>query len=523
MQLVSEDYKAKALSNIRHLKSRLLVSFDKNFDEDIDFFTIGVSLIGGTDIIRGDGSVIQEWDKYDYTDISARVKSIEWNRESEPPIGAITLAMADIVLDNHDDIFTPTNTASPYYGKLGAGRPVRFYIGFKGTEQKQLFVGMTEGVPVVDEEDKTVRLHCIDFLRKIQSIELNDEVILTDVTSDAAVSAILQAGGLSTSQFNLDAGSVILPFVYYKPGDKLGDALREVVEAELGALYMGEEGEIRMENRTNWVDKNAVAYLNRSNVLEDTTPDESQIINFVEVYSQARAVEAKQKLWEDASAIGIPINDSIVIEADFKDEYDELPVTSVDEPDYIGSATTSVYATNEDPDGEGDTLDSDVSLTNFEATSTGAKMTFTNTNTTKPVYITQLELWGTPAKVQSDIYKLVKDATSITNHEEQKHEVRNNFIQDEAAANSLAQIIIDDRATLDDMRLMTVKGIPHLQVGDLVNYADYKGSQNYFVVGIAGILDESGFKQQLTLAKRSINEYFRIGISLIGGNDVIAP
>ena len=100
MQTVTEAFKAKSRQAIRPITYKALASFNKTYSASTNFFTIGTSTIGGIDIIKGENTVIQEWDKYDYEDISSRVLSIEYTRESEPPIGAVTMAMADVVLDN---------------------------------------------------------------------------------------------------------------------------------------------------------------------------------------------------------------------------------------------------------------------------------------------------------------------------------------------------------------------------------------------------------------------------------------
>lgn len=528
MQSVSQAFTERTTAPMRHLDWRLLASFLKVFDDDIDFFTIGVSTIGGTDIIKGVGSVVQEWDKYDYEDFSNRVLSFEYVRETEPPIGAVTLAMADIVFDNHDDLFTPTNRSGRYYGNIANGRPIRLYVGFKDTEKIQVFVGLTEGMPDIDEKNKTARFHCIDFLRKLQNTELTETVMFTDDRTDEVISGVLQSAGLATSQFSLDVGSVVIPFAYFPKGTKVGKAIREITEAELGAVYMDENGIIRFENRTNWNSKSQSWQFTKSNVIDISSPDVSKIINSVEVFSKARGVEAKQKLWENNGAVSFTDNTKVLnvgqskdVFIDFKDDYGDLPVTSADTPVYITSATTSLFATNTAEDGSEEAVTGvTVGVSLF---STAMKITFTNSGV-RSCFLTQLEVWGTPAKVQNDIYELVQDASSIAEFEEQTYKIENNYIQDSTAAKSIASIIIDDRGEILDQRTFIIKGVPQLQTGDFVRFVDETGDNDtYFVTKVGGILSLDGFKQTINVSKRTINSYFRIGISTIGGTDVIAP
>lgn len=521
MQSVSTDFTRRTDAGIRPLSWRSLISFQKQFSSGVTFFTIGTSLIGGADIIKGDNSVVQEWDKYRYEDFSGRVLSIEYTRESEQPTSPITLSIATIVLDNHDDYFSPLNTASPIFGHVKPQRPIKLYIGFKG-EDIPVFVGVTQGLPVVDQKGKTVTIQCVDFLNSIINTPLDNEVMYENQRTDQIISSLLVTAGLIASQFVLDTGSVIIPFAYFKKGSKLGDALREITEAELGTLYMDEAGVIRFENRTNWSTKSVVWGLDRSNVLDITAPTEDKIINVVEVYSNAREVQANQKLWELDNPKEIPANSTLDIFADFKDDYGALPVTSVDTPLYITSATTSLYATNENREGTGSTYQANISVVGTRF-STTYKMTFTNTASV-PVFITQLELFARPAKVMSQIYTRKADSASIASYDERPaFKIENDYIQDEGSANSISQIVLSDRAELDDQRVMTIKGVPQLQVGDVVRYTELGLNQTYFVTRINGILNSSGYRQRINVSKRTIRSYFRIGISTIGGTDQIAP
>lgn len=524
MQTVSSDFTTRTDGKIRPLKHSLLISFLKTYDSTIDFFTIGTSTIGGGDILKGSGSVVQEWDKYDYEDYSSRVIAIEVNRETEPPTNPISLATCDLVLDNHDDIFTPGNINSPLDGQLLTRRPVRVALGF-GLELIPKFVGVTTGKPEIDERTKTARIHCIDFLHAIMNVPLDEEVMFVNARTDEIISALLERGGLDTSQFDLDTGTVIIPFAYFPKGSLLGKGLRDVAEAELGNLSMLEDGTPKFVNRTNWAANSSVWTFDKSSVIERQSVDNDDIINVVQVYSRAREVQAKQKLWEAASPIELPPGVQTEVFADFRDDYGDLPVTTVDDPEYIDGATTSLYASNEQQDGSGPTLDGNVSLVSTDLFSTAIKLVFEN-DSAKTIFLTQLELFATPAKVVNDIYVRVQDDTSVGNKdgvEEHVHEIKNDLIQDEVAARSIGLIILDDRASEHDQESLLVKSVPQLQIGDVVTYEDENTDEEYFVTRINDIFNDSGYRQTLRVSKRTINEYFRIGISTIGGSDVLGP
>lgn len=523
MQTVSSDFTARTDAALRPIIQSVLMSFTKDYDAGIDFFTIGTSTIGGTDILKGNGSVIQEWDKYSYEDYSDRVLAVEVDRQTEAPTNPISLATADIVMDNHDDLFSPGNLSSPLAGFLKSRRPVRISLGF-GLELIPKFIGVTDGKPQIDERAKTVTFHCIDFLQAIMDIPLDEDVMYINYRTDELMSAGLVLGGLDPSQFNLDYGTVIVPFTFFAKGSKLGDLFRAVAQAELGNLSMQEDGTPRFRNRQSWATNVSTWEFNKSNVLERQSDSGNTAINVVEVYSNAREVQAKQKLWESASVIELLPGDNDIF-ADFTDDNGALPVTSCDDPVYITSATTSLYATNTQQDGSGTASSGSITLTNTDLFSTSIKMTFNNSSS-QSIFLTQLQLFATPAKVVNAIYVREQNDTTVGTKDaldEQPTQITNDLIQDETAATTLAKILIADRGDDDDQQTLLVKSVPQLQLGDVVTYTDENTDEDYFVTRISDIVNTSGYRQTIGVSKRTINEFFRIGISLIGGTDALGP
>ncbi len=488
------------------------MSFPKAFQADVDFFTIGVSTIGGTDIIKGDGDVIQEWDKYQYDDYSYRVMSIEVTRQEEM-VNSVTTAMADIKLENHDQYFTP-DAGSAIDNFILPYRPSKLYLGF-GREDIPVFTGLTEKMPIIDDKSKTASFHLIDFMYSLFNRPLDETVILQNVSTDAALESLMDAAGILPTQYDFDYGYNIIDFVYFEKGTKFGDAVKELMEAEMGRFYMDEAGVIRFKNRQNF-SSIPVAYFDKSNTLAIKTMTQDDIINVVEIKADVREVQANQKYWELQSATRVPAGGSVDIWSDFND-----PVTGVDTPVYITSATTSAFTTNTAADGSGDPVASNVALsaTRFAKS---YLMTFTNTNAFD-IYITTIELWATPAKVVKQIYLRESDAASVDEYDERVLTIENNFISSEGDAYSKAHIILDDWATYGRANELTVKGNPALQIGDAIGCTidGYEGT--YVISKIVNRFVGSQFTQILSVKERVFKTYFTIGISTIGGTDVIAP
>lgn len=516
MQSVSTEFTNTADAKIRQLSWRCLMSFLKSYAAGVSFFTIGTSTIGGTDIIKGSGAAVQEWDKYSYDDYTNRVMSFEYSRELDKLLGGSILAIADIRLNNHDDYFTP-GSGSAISSNILPRRPIKLFAGFKN-EQVPVFIGLTEKMPDVDDKAKVASFHCIDFMQEIFNTPLDTATILQNKRTDEVISTLLQAAGLTTAQFTLDTGFNVIAFAYFARGMKLGDALRKLCQSELGSITMDEEGRVRFINRTNWNSNSQVWHFDKSKIIELKTAKQDELVNVVEVKSNVRQVLANQKLWELQSPIAVPANSSIEIWADFSD-----PITGVDTPLYVTSATTSSYTTNVASDGSGDPYNASISLSSITPFATSAKMVFANSHATTPVYITSLELFATPAKVVKQVYVREQDATSVAKYGEIPVTIENDFIQDEATATSIAKIILADNSAYGEIREIIVKGVPQIQIGDVVLVTTESINQTYYVSKVVGKMSGAQFTQTLTLVKKTFQQYFRIGISLIGGTDKIAP
>lgn len=512
MQIVTSDFTAKAQGFMRRLVTRALMSFPKDYDPSVGFFTIGVSTIGGADIIKGSGDVVAEWDKFQYDDYSYRLKSIEVTRQEEM-VNSTTLAQADFTFENHDNYFTPSR-GSAIEDLILPYRPVKLYGGF-GTEAIPQFTGITEKMPTIDESNKVASFHAIDFMYSLFNRPLDQAVMYEDKRTDEILADLLVQFGISPTQYSFDAGFNIVKFAFFDKGSKFGDVVKELMEAEMGRFYMDEQGTILFKNRQNY-SSSPVWFFNETNILDIQTSKQDDIINVVTVKANVREVQAKQKYWELQSAVVIPANGTVDVWADFND-----PVTTADEPDYITTATTSLYTTNTAEDGSGSNVASGISI----ASTLFAKsylMTYTNANA-YPVYLTSIELYATPALVVKQIYVRYQDDESVGKYDERVLDIENDFISNESDAASKAQIIIDDYSAYANQFELTVKGNPALQIGDAVNVSVWGSAANYIIIKTVNRWEAGKFTQRLTVRKKVFRTFFTVGVSTIGGSDVIAP
>lgn len=525
MQSVSTQFTTRTQARVRKLKAACQMAFTKTVSTATRYFTVGVSSVGGPDPIGPPSNVgdITEWDKYNYDDYSDRLLGLEVTHEQDIT-GNITMAIADYELQNTDDKFTPgvDPTIGDYVQSLH--RPVRLSGGF-GLQTIPLFVGLTEKAPSLSEDKKTAKFHAIDFMKTISSIKISSSQMYVDKTIDYVIADLLTTfAGLAVTQFDLEPGMRSVPFIYFKNDSTLGEALAQLAQSELYTIFEDEAGVIRGWNRQHLANPGSPVWtFNRDNCREITYPESKNVINSVEVFSKVREVQANQVLWELTSSQEIKPGATWELFADFKDDYGDLPVIDADEPAYITSATTSFYSTNKANDGSGETGNTNISITEFSVFDTGVKVVFSN-SAAYPMYITALQIFAQPAKVVNEIYHIAQDTASIAQYEEQDYTIKNDFIQSEAFATTISTMLINDRSQPSQVREIEVtRGVPQLQTGDLVTFNDGKTSDTYVVQKKTTSLGKGGLTQELTLVQRSVQSYFTVGISSVGGPDVIAP
>lgn len=505
MQTVPAQFNSHAANGLRQTAWALRISFDKTFEPGIGFFTLDESLLDGTDLLApSEGEIIQEWDKYNYQDYTDRVIQLEWTREEEVPY-SVSQAIADIKLNNYDNYFT--RNSSPLDPNLLPRRPLRILGGFGNTVIPQ-FVGLSETVPVTDKKSGTASIHAQDFLSYIFNKPLDQTVMLQDVKTDEVLDYLFDLVGLLPSSYVLDEAYNEIKFVYWEKGKKLGEAIKDLMQAELGSLYMTEDGIIRFKNRTQ-PSGDPVMSFDSSNIIDYKTSDESKIYNVVEINANVREVQDMQPVY----TLSEPIQ---ILAGATKEEFFTLtdPITT------LGDIT---LVANSQEDGQGTDLSANISVTDTDAFATAVKIEFANSGA--DAYITQLEIQGTPAKALGDpLYVRLEDEASVEDFEEQVLTISNDFIQSTDAANSIGLSILNYYSNYSNTIELDVKGNFALQLGDniAVNIDDI--SQTYTLNKIVNILEKPGrYIQRLTGKVYNIPNFFILDESLLNGEDVLAP
>lgn len=504
MRSVSTNFHRAADKSARKISFNVLMAFHKTYDASIGFFTLNSSALNSGDFLQGTQTIVQEWDKYTYDDISSRVISVEWQKEETTPYSFV-MGIADVVLDNHDDLFTPGESQN-YADVILPRRPIRILAGFEG-ENVPVFIGLTEEMPEIDKKNKTAKFHCIDFITLLYEQKLTEAVIYEDMRTDEILDELLQLVGLSPTQYDLDVGLLTIPFAFFEKDSKFGDAVKDLMIAECGTFFMDENGVIRFRNKQNF-DDTAQFTFNEGNTLDFKTRREHDIINVVEITSRVREVQSTTSIYELSSPILVPGNGSVIKFFDYQD-----PVTSVNTPTY------EAYSNS---DGSGTDLTANITITEQVDFSKASKVTFSNSSSTD-AYITNLQVNGTPAIVVKEIFLREQDDTSITKYEEQVLQIENEYIQSEDDARTIALVLLQFYSEAGSIYEASVKGSPALQLNDQVTVNLGTDDTGYAIQKMFCSIEKGKFTQRLGMRVRPDLSFFILNQSALNGGDLISP
>lgn len=528
MQTVTPAFTAAAAAPINRPNFGVMISWPKNFNAGVQFFQIGVSPIGGTHPIKG-ATDITLFDKFDYTPENEFVNNLTVERIiSTIPHGTMS-AQLDLELDNTTKRFLPGYDPTIGDHVLKSGRPIKVSSGFD-LETLPQFVGFT-GRPKISLGKRKWNVHAFDAMEFLNNFE-SALGMQTNISTKAMIALLLTEAGFASSSYVLeDSVQSIIGFI--NPyGLKTGPLIRKLAEAEGALFFFDEQGIGRFWNRLHFdLNSTPVGTLNYSNLIDLQFKD-TPIINHVRVTSKPRAVTANQLIYRLAQSIEIQPGETKEFIFNFKDDDGDLPATTIDTPVYVDSQVTSFYRTNLESDGSGEPGFTYITLNSFTTWGTGGKITFTNGSTSDVMYITDLQIYGTPAKVVTTIVEEYKDEDSIDDYGLNPDnsgvimDVVNDYIQDRGTAQAYAFNIVSQFANPGRQLDSVPFSNPAWQFGDVftVNIEDTGDTLTMVMLGNKLNMDRTtALSQEMTLEERIFRKYFQIGVSQIGGLDAIKP
>jgi len=496
----------------RVLKWVLKISWLRNQDQSLGWATVGTSVVGGTDIIQGQIGDLTKPDYFDYDDETPYAMRLEYERFVEEPLGGISLAQADVELDNTTKRFTP-GYSQTIGTAIKPNRPLKMFIGFRVKGEDKV-IPIIKGLTWQPEEDKlrrVVSIHAFDYIQYLNQYPL-EKAIYINQRSDQIIQDILETVGFTFYQYELDEGLNTIGFAWFKKGETAGERIRRICEAEEAHFYQDENGILRFENRRHYSQSphNTIQWtFDEDDILEWEEDKNVDIINRCIVRAKPREAQTNVvEIWRDGIVEEIPKDATVIIWAEFEDPCIEI-VDPVATTDYIAN-------TESDGSGSNETSNVSVSLTAFTQT---AKLEITN-NAGIKVYMTKLRLRGKPATITSEIAHIYQDDDSIAKYETREYVIENDFIDDDRFARYLATAIVTRyKDPMKKVRIL-VRGVPQLQLKDKVRVKDKDlGTYaNYRIMRIQGILRPGEFLQWLTLREITDNEadsWATVGVTMV--------
>lgn len=527
MITTSNQFNTLASGPVRPLDYEVSVSFTKALNQSISWFTLDQSILDGNDLLAdNDQNPIQIWDAYDYTKLKDRVVDLSLTRSVQFPYN-VQAATAEFTLNNYDKYFTFDNQSSPLAQYILPKRPCRLYMGFKTAGVVPTFVGLTQGLPSYSGSfDEKASFTAMDFLSEIGDMKLTNMVMMRNARTDQVIAAILTQFGVEPQMYNLAPGLNTIPFVYFDSGKDAGNALRELVQAENGSMWLDEQGIIRFEPRTGVVGKLPVMNFDADSIIKVTPSRESGIVNYVKVSAEIREVQSLQPVFTADNSNGY--------EAAASDDDYRVPA----------GGTKTVWLSLEDPTWSantpvlnGPTTDSNFTVVDLAGTAVNSgvtvvgtlfadsyKLDISNTNAS-PVSVNFLQLYGEPAKMigGEPIEYTAYDEDSVEKFGNMTLEISDNrcfgSVQN---AKNYALDILSKYSDYNHILKMEVKGNPALQMQDLVtvDYGDYSGT--YQILGIDESITNAKFAMTLTMIKTTVYSPFILDVSELDGPDVLS-
>lgn len=529
MNVVSDKFHQLANGPIRPLDWEIAISWSKERNKDIKWFTLDRSQLNGGDLLGdNNNNPIQLWDAYDYDTQRDRLIYLNIERSVEFPYN-VQSAILDISLDNHNGYYSFSNQNSPIASNIVPARPVRVYLGFREGGLTPVFVGLTQGIPEYSGiHNTTAQLTAMDFLSQIGEMSLRNMVMMRDVRTDQVIAVILQQFGLEPYMYNLAPGANTIPFVFFDSDKNSGNALKELVQAENGALWIDEQGIIRFEPRSGQIGRQSVMVFNPDNIVEITPSQTSNIVNRVYVEADIRKVMDFQQFFTIDNSYGyqqtsdddqyrLKANGTTTIWLNFED-----PVWSASSnPQLNGSGSNSSFtAVNL----SGSRVNSGITATGT-LFATSLKLDFTNNNN-YPVSIDYLQIWGQPAKVigtSPTIKYTAEDEASIERFG--LHELAitdNTCFGNQQNIDTFATDILETYSGFSPVLEMTIKGDPSLQIQDIVTLQGTEYDGTWLIKGISHQLSASKLVTKISMIRTQVYTPFILNKSVLNGPDVLS-
>jgi Concanavalin A-like lectin/glucanases superfamily len=443
-------------------------------------------LVGFFDLVVVD-QVLVDWNQDgDFTDpednITPYVRAwvVDRGRDSPNALAGRSLAgRFEVLLDNRDGRFSEFNPASPYFGSIHTGVPIRLTITTPAAGTQ--FEGQLESIQPTSSlgGDHTATLVAYGPLGAFaqdaaggSGNNISTELYTSLYTSDA-VGHILDAAGWSATKRAIAPTGQPLITWWADTANPL-TALRELEDIEQGFIYETKDGKIAWENRYfRYGLTSRATYSDTPGSPLSYLPLQSQaparyIVNTVEVVVEPPTATSSDLLvlWLGQLPMSVAPGEAVTIIA-------VADLALVANAFGVSSWTTPVLGTDygawSNADGTGTDLSASVTLT-VQKQSTRMYMTFTNTHATLTAYITPLQARGRLAVKHNAVVVEAHDDPSQLQHGRKSRQLQGGrYLADRSTARSIAQLVVLQNKTPHPAFYMPVIPATPAQLIDLLS------------------------------------------------------
>ncbi len=311
--------------------------------------------------------------------------------EGEAKFNRMSVGDCRLTLDNYDRRFDPWYASSALYPNVEPGKDVRIRV--KNTNSGSLYSIFRGRVDDIQcdrhHSDPSAMLVISDGWRLL--MDRHSTVALrTNTPVDVLADDVLDdVGWPATWGQSLDAGSDVIPYGWIN--DQAGfDALHDLVESEMGFLYIGADGKIYLVSRHNSIVAASALTLTQSEVGNE--PQVSNpwdfVRNKISVRAFPRKLAALGEIWRLDEVPALTPGQSRTIWATFRDQNYNATIAQ----DVAAPVATTDYTMNTAADGGGTDVTASFTVT-MTAFAGSAKLVVTNGGSVDG-YITLLKIRG---------------------------------------------------------------------------------------------------------------------------------
>ena len=487
MQVVDDNFHKVASSSVIPIRGDLKISFTKKIDPNKNWFTLDKSTLNGSDLLSSNQTKqFNNFDAYEFVDLKKRVIKAEISRSIEFP-NNIQSAILDVELNNYDGYFNYDKDATlpAINSYVLPNRFILFFLGFKSQQKIQMFAGTTNKMPSYSDDTLQMKWTSYDFLRNIGDQKIKKTVMLRDVRTDEVIKVILEQFDLGPSQYKLQKGKNIIPFVLLRKDNKVDEYLRKIVQAENGTLYQDEQGIINFITKSDVIGKQPVMLFGKHNIVSIKSDFDNSIINSVQIKAELSKIENGQSIFTLE-------NDNGYKEASNKDAYRVKPKSTLEFwvdfnriawsviPLVFNGTMNNSWFTCLNHEGRRCTRGVNASMDVFPES---AKIKIIN-DRDDFVSVNKLELRGKAIRKDEIEYTAV-DQDSIDRFGTSNLEVSdNNFFGSLKSCEEFAKEVIHNYSEYSTIIEMNVIGDPSLQLNDIIT-VDYKYPGTYIITSLS--------------------------------------